>query len=126
MPPEQYPAPDWEELRKRAVGILRRVAWGWDPTDWEDMAQEAVLNTIVAMANNQVDMQQFNQWFYKVVVNVSKNWARRHRREAPLLEGHEPEDEVVDAEIKNALLTASEEMDIRSVPTKNRLKAACL
>jgi len=25
-----------------------------------------------------------------------------------------------------ALLTASEEMDIRSVPTKNRLKAACL
>jgi hypothetical protein len=26
----------------------------------------------------------------------------------------------------HALLTASEEMDIRSVPAKNRLKAACL
>jgi hypothetical protein len=29
-------------------------------------------------------------------------------------------------ELKDALLTASEEMDIRSVPAKNRLKAACL
>ena len=111
MPPQQSPAPEsrgevpsWEELRKRAVDILRRVAWGWEPTDWEDMAQVAILKTIIALANpHQVDMQRFDPWFYTVVRNVARDWPHHHGRTVPLQEAHEPEDARVKAELERLL-----------------------
>jgi RNA polymerase sigma factor (sigma-70 family) len=111
MPPQQSPesesrgeVPSWEELRKRAVDILRSgPARGWESTDWEDMAQEAVLKTIIALAQGQVDMQRFDPWFYTVVRNVARDWHRLHSRDIPLPESHEPEDARIDAEINQLL-----------------------
>jgi RNA polymerase sigma factor (sigma-70 family) len=96
--------PSWEALRQRAVDILRLgPARGWEPTDWEDMAQEAVLKTIVALAQGQVDMQRFDPWFYTVVRHVAIDWHHRSRREVPLPEAHEPEDARVKAELERLL-----------------------
>src|SRR5262245_5081839 len=105
MPPQQHEVPSWEELRKRAVDILRSgPARGWEPADWEDMAQEAVLKTIGAMAKGQVDMQRpFDSWFYTVVRNVARDWHSLHSRDVPLPEAHEPEDTQVDTEINQLL-----------------------
>src|SRR5262245_30119045 len=96
--------PSWEALRKRAIDILRSgPARGWEPTDWEDMAQEAVLKTIVALAQGQVDMQRFDPWFYTVVRHVAIDWHHRYSREVPLPEAHEPEDARVKAELERLL-----------------------
>jgi RNA polymerase sigma factor (sigma-70 family) len=83
--------------------ILQWVARGVETVDREDMAQEAVLNTIVAIANNQVDMQRFDPWFYTVVRNVARDWHRRYGRDIQLQEAHEPEDARVNAELERLL-----------------------
>jgi RNA polymerase sigma factor (sigma-70 family) len=67
------------------------------------MAQEAVLKTIIALAQGQVDMQRFDPWFYTVVRNVARDWHRLHSRDIPLPESHEPEDARIDAEINQLL-----------------------
>jgi RNA polymerase sigma-70 factor (ECF subfamily) len=130
MPPQQYPAPDynrevpsWEELRQRAIDILRSgPARGWQPTDWEDMAQEAVLKTIVALANpDQVDRQRFDPWFYTVVVHVARDWYRRYGRDVPLPEAHEPEDTRVNAELEQLLAGHDVEVLLTSLQPQERL-----
>lgn len=72
--------PSWEEVRQRAYRLLQsRFTRGWQPADWEDMAQEAVLKVITALAKEAVDVSRFDAWFYTVVQNVALD---RHRREA--------------------------------------------
>jgi len=63
-------------------------------TYWEDMAQEAVLKTIVALAQGKVDMPRldFDAWFHTVVQRVAINWWRLNRAYVPLEEADEPED----------------------------------
>jgi RNA polymerase sigma factor (sigma-70 family) len=93
--------PSFEELRKRAIDILRSgPARGgpWQPADWEDMAQEVVIKVIVAQETGEVDPQRFDAWFYVVVRNVARSYyhARfgRHRDRSwvPVDETNEPED----------------------------------
>jgi RNA polymerase sigma factor (sigma-70 family) len=100
----------WEELRKRAVDILRSGRGrGWPPSDREDVAQEAVAKTIVAIRKGQVDMQRFDGWFYTVVDNAAKDfwekWSGRDgaRVPVPLEEAVEPEDPRTDAEVAQLL-----------------------
>ena len=71
------------------------------------MAQEAVLKTVSALEQGQVDMQRFDPWFYTVVQREAINWYHRHSREVPLPEAYEPENVRVDAEI-NQLLDGQE------------------
>lgn len=129
MPPQQCPAPEskgevpsWEELRKRAVDILRSGRGrGWEPSDREDMAQEAVLKTIIALEHGQVDMQRFDPWFYTVVQREAINWYHRHSRGVPLPEAYEPEDERVDDEIKQRLAEQDVEKLLALLPPDERL-----
>jgi RNA polymerase sigma factor (sigma-70 family) len=100
----------WEELYTRAYRILRnRYARNWQPADWEDMAQEAVLVAIKALSDGQVDMNQFNRWFVRVVENVARDqWRALHERrgkspEVPMQEGNDTEDERVATDLKQVL-----------------------
>jgi RNA polymerase sigma-70 factor (ECF subfamily) len=85
------------------------------------MAQEAVLKTIIAMANAQVDMQRFDPWFYTVVRREAIDWHRRYGRDVPLPETHEPEDARVDAEIKQLLDGREVEVLLASLEPQERL-----
>jgi DNA-directed RNA polymerase specialized sigma24 family protein len=85
------------------------------------MAQEAVLKTIIALANDQVDMQRFDPWFYTVVRNVARDWHRLHGRDVPLPEAHEPEDARVDTEIKQLLDGQEVEVLLASLEPQERL-----
>lgn len=74
-PAEEEPMhgiPSWEEMWWRAYNVLgARHARGWQPADWEEMAQEAVLKAIKAIAFGRVDERQFDAWFDRVVQNVA-------------------------------------------------------
>lgn len=75
--------PSWEELWQRAYRLLQsRFARGWQPADWEDMAQEAVFKVIVALAAETVDVSRFEAWFRTVVRNIAYDRYRtEHGRE---------------------------------------------
>jgi len=71
--------PSWEEVYQRAYRLLQfEFARGWQPADWEDMAQEAVLKVITALAKEAVDVSRFDVWFVTVVKNVARD---RYRTE---------------------------------------------
>jgi RNA polymerase sigma factor (sigma-70 family) len=100
----------WEELQRRAVNILRSGRGrGWPPSDREDVAQDAVEKTIMAIRKDQVDMQRFDAWFYIVVDNTAKDfWAKWSGRDGgrvpiPLEEIVEPEDPRTNAELAQLL-----------------------
>jgi RNA polymerase sigma factor (sigma-70 family) len=72
----------WEALWERAYRLLQSgPARGWQPADWEDMAQDAVCKAIVALQAGQVDESRFDRWFTAVVIHLARDeWRLRHGR----------------------------------------------
>jgi RNA polymerase sigma factor (sigma-70 family) len=91
--------PSWEEVYQRAYRLLQfEFARGWQPADWEDMAQETVLKVITALAKEAVDGSRFDVWFVTVVKNVARDRYRAEvgrdgkREYLPWQGDHESED----------------------------------
>lgn len=72
----------WEAVWERAYRQLQSgPARGWQPADWEDMAQDAVCKAIIALQAGTVDESQFEQWFAALVRNLARDhWRSRHGR----------------------------------------------
>jgi RNA polymerase sigma factor (sigma-70 family) len=91
--------PSWEEVYQRAYRLLQfEFARGWQPADWEDMAQEAVIKVITALAKEAVDVSRFDVWFVTVIKNVARDRYRTEvgrdgkREYLPWQDDHESED----------------------------------
>jgi RNA polymerase sigma factor (sigma-70 family) len=89
----------WEAVWERAYRLLQSgPARGWQPADWEDMAQDAVCKAIIALQAGTVDESQFEQWFATLVRNVARDhWRSRYgrsgaRAQLSWQEAPEPED----------------------------------
>lgn len=77
--------PSWDKIvqsaYQRAYTWLRSgYARGWQPADWEDMAQEAVCRVLKEIATGKVERQRFavEGWFRTVVRNVAIDRQRKH------------------------------------------------
>jgi RNA polymerase sigma factor (sigma-70 family) len=88
---EEAPAsiPSWENLAKKAKDLLRyQFARDWQPADWEDMSQEAVLKVSLAVEKKKFDPSRFtNAWFKTVVHRVAVDHYRKlHGRHGERIE----------------------------------------
>lgn len=69
----------FSELLERHRGIVFKVAstYCWHPDDREDLCQEIVTQLWRAFSRYD-DSQSFSTWMYRVALNVSISWVRRH------------------------------------------------
>ncbi|NNF17632.1 MAG: sigma-70 family RNA polymerase sigma factor [Gammaproteobacteria bacterium] len=70
----------FSELLERLQGIVGKVAgtYCWHPDDRDELSQEIVTQLWRSFAKFD-DSQTFSTWMYRVALNVSISWLRRHR-----------------------------------------------
>jgi RNA polymerase sigma factor (sigma-70 family) len=88
----------WKAVWERAYAQLQRgPARGWQPADWEDMAQDAVCKAIIALQDGTVEAGQFDKWFAVMVRNLARDyWRKKYGRTGE--RAHLPWQETPDAE----------------------------
>jgi RNA polymerase sigma factor (sigma-70 family) len=103
--------PDWDVLRRKAYNLLQfTYAWGWQPADWEDMAQDVIARVVKALDKGAVaehvvralEAGAVNEgpwaaWFSTIVGRVAIDyWRKLHRGNGTLAQeagGPDQEDE---------------------------------
>lgn len=69
----------FSELLEHHQGIVGKVAgtYCWHPDDRDELSQEIVMQLWRAFPNYD-ESQVFSTWMYRVALNVSISWVRRH------------------------------------------------